>query len=263
MKACPYCGTENPDEAEVCSNCTGNLKVGGESDENSSAKTVISSAAAAEVEAMVAAAETAKEEEEAEAAANQAEQVEGEPVDEPVAESADILAQEMATDATSEPEAEADDAGGAKTIISSGAARELEEAIAAAEREVEQEQPESAFDRAEAILDQGSAPDVQPVAAEILPDEPKNKALALGLELLGLILLPGFGWMYAGNLKAGIGILIGSLILNSIFFVLDIFIGPFTLFLFLCCHALVILGIAGGSVYFLNNHIKAQPDNFI
>jgi hypothetical protein len=263
MKACPYCGTENPDDADVCSNCSADLKADAAGEGESGAKTVISSSAAAEVEAMVAAAEAAKEAEESAAAEAEEPDEDAEEVDEP----------------DQSESAGAAESAAAATVISSAAAHELEELVAEAERkatepeesEIEEpvaEEPESPFDRAEAILEEGRGGDSpMPSYDSTMPAEdvaePKNKALALGLELLGLVMLPGLGWMYAGKLPVGAGILVGSFILNAVFIVLDIFLAPITLLLFLCCHALVIFGVAGASAYFLNNDIKARPDEFI
>ncbi len=123
-----------------------------------------------------------------------------------------------------------------------------------------------AFERAAALLERDPARAGAEAAAssfgepEAFIQPAKNRSLALGLEGLGLIGFLGFGWIYAGSMTTGVALLIGFGLFNLLFLAADIgltFLGFPFLF---CCHLVVNLGAIGGSMYFLNERTRENPE---
>jgi hypothetical protein len=97
------------------------------------------------------------------------------------------------------------------------------------------------------------APEYRAPAA---PQAPSNRGLAVAVEIIaGIFFFLGIGWMIAGKLGVGIGLLVGYWIAVAIYAVILTILSPFTLgFSFLGLCLLPIVPVVSGLI--LNEKMK-------
>jgi hypothetical protein len=99
-------------------------------------------------------------------------------------------------------------------------------------------------------------PPVSEYRAPAAPQAPSNRGLAVAVEIIaGIFFFLGIGWMIAGKLGVGIGLLVGYWIAVAIYAVILTILSPFTLgFSFLGLCLLPIVPVVSGLI--LNEKMK-------